>query len=115
MAWATARACSVPGCPELVTKPGVYRCDKHQREYLDQWNRPRDIKYTGKMWRRHSRIFLSQHPVCERCGAPSELTHHIIRKREGGSDDFDNLEALCRACHEREHSKKGERWGASAR
>lgn len=103
------------GCPNLVTERNVYRCPEHQRAYLAQWEKPRDVSYTKGMWRKRSKIFLAHHPTCARCGAPSELTHHVYRKREGGSDDSDNLEALCRSCHEAEHSQAGERWGKRAR
>ncbi len=110
MAISPARACMHPGCPNLVTVANAYRCPEHEREYLKNWERPRDVKYTSGMWKKLSRLFLANHPLCERCGAPSELAHHVYRKREGGSDDFENLEALCRKCHEAEHNEKGERW-----
>ena len=109
------RPCMHPGCPNLVTERNVYRCPEHQREYLKQWEKPRDVKYTSTMWRKRSQIFLAHNPTCVRCGAPSEIAHHIYRKRDGGSDDEDNLEALCRSCHEGEHNQKGERWGRRER
>lgn len=114
MAIKPARPCMVPGCPNLVETPGVHRCPEHHREYLQQWERPRDVKY-DQTWRMRSRMFLAQNPTCERCGAPAELAHHIYRKRDGGADDEENLEALCRSCHEREHNQMGERWGKRAR
>ena len=115
MANSTPRPCMVPGCPNLVYESNVHRCPEHQREYMKQWAKPRDIKYTSASWRRRSRIFLARHPTCERCGAPSEIAHHIIRRRDGGADDEENLEALRRSCHEAEHNKHGERWGKHER
>lgn len=109
MPTASPRPCAEPGCPNLVTGRNVYRCPEHQREYLRRWEKPRDVAY-DRNWKLKSRIFLANHPVCARCGEPSQLTHHITRKREGGADDWDNLEALCRRCHEIEHEKSGERW-----
>ena len=88
---------------------------KVERQVVVNKAKPRDIKYTSSSWRRRSRIFLARHPTCERCGAPSEIAHHIIRRRDGGSDDEENLEALCRSCHEAEHNKHGERWGKHER
>lgn len=102
------RPCAEPGCPNLVTKDGVYRCEDHYRPYMNQWKKPRDVDY-GKGWALKSKMFLRAHPDCERCGEKAVLAHHIIRKRDGGSDDDDNLEALCNACHEAEHVN--ERWG----
>ncbi len=115
MAISPKRPCMVPGCPNLVSTPNVYRCPEHQREYLKQWERPRDITYDDPVWQKRSKIFLAHNPLCERCGEPAELAHHIIRKREGGADDEDNLEALCRRCHEAEHNPAGERWRRRAR
>lgn len=43
---------------------------------------------------------------CVRCGYPKThllVTHHIIEKAKGGSDDLDNLELLCSNCHVEEH------------
>ena len=115
MAYAPPRQCVVPGCPNLVTEPGVSRCTEHQKQYKKELTRPRDVKYTSQRWRKTSKVFLSRNPICERCGAPSEIAHHIIRKRDDGADDFDNLEALCRKCHEAEHHASGERWGRRER
>ena len=115
MANSAARPCMVFGCPNLVFTPNVYRCPEHQREYLKQWEKPRDVKYTSAMWRKRSKIFLAHNATCARCGEASEIAHHVYRKREGGSDDEDNLEALCRRCHEAEHNAHGERWGRRER
>jgi 5-methylcytosine-specific restriction endonuclease McrA len=43
---------------------------------------------------------------CVRCSYPKThllVTHHIIEKAKGGSDDLDNLELLCSNCHVEEH------------
>ncbi len=109
MAYKPKRPCMERGCPNLVTDEFAHRCPEHQREYLRKWSKPRDVKYSSGSWRKLSKIFLRHNPICNRCGAPSVLAHHIIRKRDGGSDDWDNLEALCASCHEREH--RNERWG----
>lgn len=38
---------------------------------------------------------------CVRCGTNTQLleVHHIISRREGGTDELDNLITLCAACH----------------
>ena len=33
-----------------------------------------------------------------RCGGPVDV-HHIRRRGQGGTDELDNLIALCRSCH----------------
>jgi len=50
--------------------------------------------------------------VCQDCGedlrdedAKAEV-HHITPRSEGGSDDYENLIALCRSCHGARHASK---------
>ena len=43
--------------------------------------------------------------MCERCLAagvltPTQHVHHIIPLKDGGTNDDDNLMALCRSCHD---------------
>jgi len=47
------------------------------------------------------------YPSCNRCGRPGEEVHHIIPRcvRPDLMYDLDNLETLCRACHEEHHKK----------
>ena len=41
---------------------------------------------------------------CQQCGAAGRLeVHHIKRWIDGGEDNPDNLETLCRLCHIRIH------------
>lgn len=58
-------------------------------------------------WANKSRKYREQHPLCEVCGAPSEIVHH---KRPWACDEDqrfndNNLIALCRQCHKKEHQK----------
>ena len=51
-------------------------------------------------------MYLRANPLCDLCkdsGKVSEATdvHHKVARRDGGSDSFDNLQALCHACHSR--------------
>ena len=43
---------------------------------------------------------------CEVCGAVAVDIHHIDYKSHGGTDDSENLIALCRHCHEQAHESK---------
>ena len=45
--------------------------------------------------------------LCENCGAVAVDIHHIIHKSQGGLDDYGNLIALCRDCHDKAHNKSG--------
>ena len=71
--------------------------------------------YESKAWRKNSRAYLeSVDGLCERCRSrgklvPAVIVHHRIHlTRERMQDPqltmgWDNLEALCQECHNREH------------
>ena len=44
--------------------------------------------------------------LCKVCGRVSSDLHHIIFRSAGGTDDIDNLIALCRECHEKAHKSE---------
>jgi len=41
--------------------------------------------------------------LCEECGDVAVDIHHKVFKSNGGSDEVENLTALCRNCHEIAH------------
>ena len=43
---------------------------------------------------------------CEECGRQAVDIHHKIFRSQGGTDEADNLIALCRDCHDMAHGKK---------
>jgi len=53
---------------------------------------------------------ISQNRICERCGRPADHVHHkVYLTAENYRDpdvayNWENLEALCQACHNREHN-----------
>ena len=74
--------------------------------------------YHSTAWKKLSRAFLlTKNYLCERCGKPAEIAHH--RRYLTVENLFDptislnpdNLEALCRDCHNAEHFGRG---GATA-
>lgn len=55
-------------------------------------------------WEKVRKMYLSKHPLCERCEASGIVTvaldvHHIRPLKQGGSNSEDNLMALCRKHH----------------
>ena len=44
---------------------------------------------------------------CEQCGARNTKldVHHLTYDRFGGNEEPDDLEVLCRDCHDKEHGK----------
>ena len=60
-------------------------------------------------WRKIRDLKLSVHPLCERCerhgrDVIATVVHHIDRDEH--NNGFENLESLCRDCHEIEHRRK---------
>ena len=58
---------------------------------------------------------MSQDFICERCGEPAKIVHHkrwLNRDNINDTDitlNWDNLEALCQDCHNKEHHKSAPR------
>lgn len=68
------------------------------------------VFYHSKAWKRVSTAYMtSRSYICERCGNPATICHH--KKHLDGKNvndpkvalNFDNLEALCQDCHNKEH------------
>lgn len=74
--------------------------------------------YTSSKWRRARKAYTkAAGGLCERCKKkglyePGTTVHHIIRLNADNIDNpditinFNNLELLCRNCHEEEHDRK---------
>ena len=54
-----------------------------------------------RAWARLRRAVLERDGYrCVKCGRSGRLeVDHRIRKEDGGGDELDNLQALCRECH----------------
>jgi 5-methylcytosine-specific restriction endonuclease McrA len=66
--------------------------------------------YNSKRWvSTRNAFFKYRHGRCERCNKPGAIVHHKIRLTPNNISNpmiavsFDNLELLCRVCHEKEH------------
>lgn len=69
--------------------------------------------YTSNQWENTRKAYLiSQHYICERCGGYANMVHHKKHINPNNINDvmitlcFDNLEALCWGCHNKEHKHK---------
>ena len=107
-----ARACAHRRCTRLVRGRGARFCDEHQAEEYRRQDQDRGsaaARGYDDQWREIRDRFLADHPQCQ-CGEPATVAHHVVRKRDGGSDDASNLIALCKSCHSREHAAQRESW-----
>jgi 5-methylcytosine-specific restriction protein A len=86
------------------------------REY-NRKHRPYQKLYKTARWQRLRKRLLSEHPLCTLCKlqgriTPATVADHII-PHKGNLElfwDEDNLQALCKPCHDRKTAKEG-RWG----
>ncbi len=65
-------------------------------------------------WRKMSDYLLAREPLCQICGEPAGLRHHIIEPRGDASLFFDenNTASVCIECHNKVHAayKRGIKW-----
>lgn len=110
------RPCSYPGCPKLTD--GRF-CEEHAKAEAKRYEKyDRDLavrRRYGRAWKRIRDWYIQEHPLCELCQqegklTPAEEVHHKKPLAEGGTHARDNLVALCKSCHARIHSQRGDRW-----
>lgn len=105
--------CAYPSCPALIPA-GERFCTDHKRQLDREYNRQRGSAASqgyGARWRKLRTWFLKDHPLCAICGRPATDVDHIVSKRKGGTDDPENLQALCHACHSAKTAKQDRRFG----
>lgn len=108
--------CSYPGCPELTE--GRY-CPVHQKEMDREYNSNRPYKklYNSSRWQGLRRYVLNKQPLCVEClkagvVTPATVVDHI-EPHKGNVDlfwDENNLQSLCKSCHDRKTAKEDGRW-----
>jgi 5-methylcytosine-specific restriction protein A len=92
------RFCLAPRCPNSVEGRDSY-CPKHAPE-KKPWAVKRNTGQVSSMWRRQRRrALVRDRHRCAVCGDPAVEVDHIIPRSAGGTDDLDNLRAVCRPCH----------------
>lgn len=106
-----ARPCRQFGCANYVVSQAQRGfCDAHA-DQRSNWNkRPQRVGSTtqrgyGHAWRKlREKVLQRDGYVCvmhSKQGAVVAATDvdHIVAKENGGTDEMDNLQSLCRACH----------------
>ncbi|MCC5855131.1 MAG: HNH endonuclease [Idiomarina sp.] len=98
-------------CRKLTRNASGY-CDDHEEQGTTNWDRwqrkhgNRHKRGYGKDWVKLRRLILERDDnLCIHClslGRYTEATHvdHIVPKAKGGTDGEDNLQSLCKSCHE---------------
>lgn len=83
----------------------MHAVEQGKRERRNRIENNTQARY-GNEWDKLSKRLLSENQVCELCGDRSELVHHIVDRRKGGSDQLDNLMILCHKCHNQIHARE---------
>jgi len=114
---APKKPCKYPLCPNLTDSRF---CEQHKQTEARRYDRyqrdPESAKRYGREWRLIRAAFLSANPLCEMCKSdgrltPATLVHHRRKLTDGGSNDWENLQALCQSHHSQLHAEQGDRWG----
>jgi 5-methylcytosine-specific restriction protein A len=75
----------------------------HERAYqaaFDKLRKSARARGYDAKWEKTRVVFLEYHPKCMNCRVfPAVDVDHIIAKRDGGSDEWNNLRSLCHSCH----------------
>ena len=97
-----AHPCSQRGCPALVYDPNERYCAEHKAQRQAEYDARRGTaaeRGYDAAWQKVRAEYLAEHPICTKCTERSIDVHHIVPKRDGGTDDWNNLEALCHSHH----------------
>ena len=108
------KPCAYYGCRELTENR---YCDEHAKLTARHYNKyqrdPKSKKRYDADWQKISCAYLSANPLCELCKTDGRLTaatlvHHRRKLSDGGTNDVENLQALCQSCHSRLHARQGD-------
>jgi 5-methylcytosine-specific restriction protein A len=93
-----ASYCNGCGQPSRGACP---RCKKVSNKAADKSRGSAHQRGYGAVWQKLRKYVLSMEPMCRHCRTqPAAELDHIVRKADGGNDDYANLQPLCRSCHE---------------
>lgn len=108
MPLACPKPCSEPGCRTLVVGGGT-RCQDHKARRGSFGDRTRGSRHErgyGAAWDRlRVQVLRRDAGICQHCLRESGAVHqgtevdHRVPKAQGGTDDLDNLQTICKAAH----------------
>lgn len=113
-------ACSRPGCSGVVRAGVCSQCGplrKRTSTAHDERRGSSSRRGYDSRWERVRAMHLASEPLCRMCLAqgrvtPAVLVDHIVPIRDGGAVlDDDNLQSLCRACHDQKSKEDIRRRG----
>ena len=107
--------CSYPGCAALVDRPG--KCEKHAKQTRKEADarRPNASKrgYNHRWRKVRIQVLKRDGGLCQSCLKDGRVTEasevdHIVPTAAGGAFyDDDNLQSICRPCHQAKTVSEG--------
>lgn len=92
----------------LILETGNFDCHKLKRPNINKWEYQKGDLYGYSNMR--ELVLTRDNYVCQHYKGKSKDSklevHHIIFRKNGCSDDSDNLITLCKICHDKLHAKK---------
>lgn len=100
--------CTFPACGQL-------NCTKHGRgreSWAKQGEQPERLRGTSNQLRR--KRWFAKHPFCVKCEEEGQtrlatILDHRRALSEGGTDTDDNLQGLCKTCHDAKSAEESQR------
>lgn len=93
---------------KLILETGNFDPHKLKHPNINKWEYQKGDLYGYSNMR--ELVLTRDNHVCQHCKGKSKDSklevHHIIFRKNGGSDDSDNLITLCKTCHDKLHAKK---------
>lgn len=106
MPYRAKSTCRRPGCSRPIDVPGY--CAQHQ-QFASGWASSNSANNTergyGWLWRQQREKVMSRDGgLCQICLKKNKVTpatevDHILGKARGGTDNDENLQAICNECH----------------
>jgi len=110
-----ARPCNRGACTGLVRNGTCSVCGSQRRDKDRQYDQHRGTasqRGYDHNWAKVRRMQLAEYPLCADCKAEgitrlASEVHHVIARRDGGTNEFDNLMSLCKS-HHSQRTARGE-------
>ena len=105
----------MPKRPKALVMPWAKKRPKEFRPEFSSGSRTATDNselYNSTKWRKFRRLYIVDNPLCEECKRNGKVTEgkdidHITPIRFGGEPfDFDNLQTLCKTCHNKKSGRE---------
>lgn len=113
---AAPKPCRHPGCGRLVSDGSGY-CPSHKKPGWDTKKTTAHQRGYGYAWQKLRLVVLKRDSgLCQPCLEKGKITvantvDHKTPKAEGGNDDLENLQTICKRCHTMKTAMESARGG----